>query len=262
VPSVAVRNPHLLVWRDPPPWPFVWRGLLPLSGLAAAVLIAFGPLAHRTIEADVQGEIRARLNAAGFGWSALAVSGQNVTLAGEEPAPAAGERALALARDATCPTWLGPRTCAVRVVGRFTAALPVLAGTAPQQAAAQACERSLASVLASGEIVFTSGSAIIDAGSGPLLDRLAHAARSCPGTIRIEGHTDIIGRTAFNRSLSEARAQAVRAALIERGIPAQRLSAQGFGAARPIADNRTENGRARNRRIEFHAVAAAAVPAG
>ena len=110
--------------------------------------------------------------------------------------------------------------------------------------------------------MFTSGSAIIDAGSGPLLDRLAHAARSCPGTIRIEGHTDIIGRTAFNRSLSEARAQAVRAALIERGIPAQRLSAQGFGAARPIADNRTENGRARNRRIEFHAVAAAAVPEG
>jgi outer membrane protein OmpA-like peptidoglycan-associated protein len=147
-------------------------------------------------------------------------------------------------------------------VGRFTAALPALAGTAPQQAAAQACERSLASVLTSGEIVFASGSAIIDAGSSPLLDHLAQAARSCPGSIRIEGHTDIIGRTAFNRSLSEARAQAVRAALIERGISAQRLSAQGFGAARPIADNRTENGRARNRRIEFHAVAAAAVPEG
>jgi len=57
------------------------------------------------------------------------------------------------------------------------------------------------------------------------------------------------------KGLGEARAAAVRDALIARGVPAERLRAQGLGAARPIADNQTESGRARNRRIEFHASA-------
>jgi len=109
-------------------------------------------------------------------------------------------------------------------------------------------------VLAGEQIEFASGSAAIDTRSGALLDRLAKEARSCPGTLRIEGHTDPVGRSAFNRRLSQARAAAVRDALIARGVPAERLRAQGFAARRPIADNRTESGRARNRRIEFHAV--------
>src|SRR5205807_8138253 len=66
--------------------------------------------------------------------------------------------------------------------------------------------------------------------------------------------TDPVGRSAFNRRLSQARAAAVRDALIARGVPAERLRARGFAARRPIADNTTESGRARNRRIEFHVV--------
>jgi outer membrane protein OmpA-like peptidoglycan-associated protein len=80
--------------------------------------------------------------------------------------------------------------------------------------------------------------------------------RSCPGIIRIDGHTDPVGRGRFNRRLSEARAAAVRDALIVRGVPAERLRTRGFGARRPIADNLTESGRARNRRIEFRALSA------
>jgi outer membrane protein OmpA-like peptidoglycan-associated protein len=246
---------HLLRWRDPPVWPFAWGGLLPLLVLAAVVLSAVGPFAHGAIEAAVQREVREQLNAAGFGWAALAVSGQTVTLSGEPPAPGAGERAIARARAAECPTWIGRHRCAVSVVGRFSAPAP-LAGALPLQAAAQACERSLANALGGGQIEFASGSATIETRSAPLLDRLAREARNCLGTIRIEGHTDIIGRTAFNRSLSAARAAAVRDGLIARGVPAERLYATGLGAARPIADNRTEDGRARNRRIEFHAVSA------
>src|SRR5437764_875467 len=140
--SVAVQHPHLLICRDPPAWPFLWRGLLPLVALAG------------------------------------------------------------------------------------------------------------------GQIEFASGSAAIDARSGPLLDRLAQEAGSCPGTLRIEGHTDPVGRSAFNRRLSQARAAAVRDALIARGVPAERLRARGFAARRPIADNTTESGRAGNRRIEFHVVSA------
>ncbi|HEY0767351.1 MAG TPA: OmpA family protein [Steroidobacteraceae bacterium] len=253
--SVAVLDRHLLIWRDPPLWPFVWRGLLPLPALALAASFALGPVARNWIEGTVQRETRDQLNAAGFGWVGLSVSGQSVTLSGKAPAAGAGERALALAKTATCPTWIGRRTCAVRVVGRFTAPAP-LAGAAasPAQTPAQACERSLAGMLAGEQIEFASGSAAIGARSGPLLDRLAKEARNCPGTIRIEGHTDTVGRSAFNRTLSEARAVAVRDALIARGVPAERLRARGFAARRPIADNLTEVGRARNRRIEFHAV--------
>ena len=251
--SVAVLQPHLLIWRDPPVWPFVWRGLLPLAGLALAASFALGPVARNWIEGTVQRETRLQLDAASFGWVGLSVSGQNVTLSGEEPAAGAGERAIALAKAATCATWIGRRTCAVSVGGRFTAPTPLGAAAAPTQTA-QACERSLAGVLAGEQIEFASGSAAIDARSGALLDRLAKEARSCPGALRIEGHTDPVGRSAFNRSLSQARAAAVRDALIARGVPAERLRAQGFAAQRPIGDNRTESGRARNRRIEFHTV--------
>src|ERR1700686_963021 len=256
--SVAVVHPHLLIWRDPPVWPFVWRGLLPLLALVLAASSALGPVARNWIEGTVQRETRAQLDAASFGWVGLAVSGQNVTLSGEEPAAGAGERAIALANAAPCATWIGRYTCAVSVGGRFTAPAPLgsAAAAAPTQTAAQACERSLAGVLAGEQIEFASGSAAIDARSGPLLDRLAKEARTCPGTLRIEGHTDPVGRSAFNRSLSQARADAVRDALIARDVPAERLRAQGFAARRPIADNGTESGRARNRRIEFHTVSA------
>jgi outer membrane protein OmpA-like peptidoglycan-associated protein len=254
--SVAVLQRHQLVWRDPPS-PFAWRGLLPLLALVLLALIALGPFARSSIESVVQREIREQLNGAGFRWVDVAVSGQSVLLSGEEPALGAGERAIVRAHTADCPTWSGRRTCAIGVLGRFTAPAPLTpAVAASRRAEAEACERSLASVSGGAQIEFASGSAAIETRSAPLLDALALAARSCPGLIRIEGHTDIIGRTAFNRSLSEARAAAVRDALIARGIPAGRLRAEGLGATRPIADNHTEDGRARNRRIEFHALSA------
>ena len=255
--SVAVLHPHLLIWREPPVWPFVWRGLLPLAALALTASFAAGPVARNWIEGAVQRETREQLDAAGFGWVGLSVSGQSVTLSGEESAPGAGGRAIAVAKSARCGTWIGRRTCAVSVAGGFTApAPPASAATAPPGTAAQVCERSLAGVLAGGQIEFASGSAAIEARSGPLLDRLAQEARGCPGTLRIEGHTDPVGRSAFNRRLSQARAAAVRDALIARGLPAERLRARGFAARRPIADNTSESGRARNRRIEFHVVSA------
>ena len=168
--SDAVVHRHLLLWRDPPVWPFVWRGLLPLLGLALVALFAFGTFARGWIEGTVQRETREQLNAAGYGWVGLKVSGQNVTLSGVEPTTSAGERAIALAKGASCPTWLGRRTCAVSVVGDFTSPAPTLAAAPtpvaqPVQAAAQACERSLASLLAGEEIEFGSGSAAISARS-------------------------------------------------------------------------------------------------
>lgn len=70
------------------------------------------------------------------------------------------------------------------------------------------------------------------------------------GRARVEGHTDSQGSAAANRSLSQQRANAVRDALVAAGLPDVRVQATGLGADRPVGDNRTEAGRAANRRVE------------
>jgi outer membrane protein OmpA-like peptidoglycan-associated protein len=69
--------------------------------------------------------------------------------------------------------------------------------------------------------------------------------------VRIECHTDSIGRSLANQKLSQRRADAVRLSLVARGIDPDRLEAVGFGATQPIASNTTARGRAENRRTEF-----------
>jgi outer membrane protein OmpA-like peptidoglycan-associated protein len=108
-------------------------------------------------------------------------------------------------------------------------------------------------------VYFDSRLATIQARSYALLDEVAAVLTSHPALrVRIEGHTDDRGGGAANRDLSERRAAAVRAYLVDRGIAADRLAAQGFGEAQPIADNRTEAGRASNRRVVFAIIPPAA----
>ncbi len=67
----------------------------------------------------------------------------------------------------------------------------------------------------------------------------------------IEGHTDNVGTAAANKTLSDARAKSVMAAVVAKGVDASRLSAIGWGQEKPVADNRSEDGRAKNRRVEI-----------
>jgi outer membrane protein OmpA-like peptidoglycan-associated protein len=69
--------------------------------------------------------------------------------------------------------------------------------------------------------------------------------------VRIEGHTDDKGNDKKNLKLSQGRADAVRDYLVNAGIAGDRLQSQGFGETRPIADNKTKEGREANRRVEF-----------
>jgi OmpA-OmpF porin, OOP family len=69
--------------------------------------------------------------------------------------------------------------------------------------------------------------------------------------VGVEGHTDNTGNPAANKTLSIARAKAVAAAIADAGINSNRLDPVGYGQERPIADNRTEEGRAKNRRVEL-----------
>jgi outer membrane protein OmpA-like peptidoglycan-associated protein len=275
----AVRSSTTMrytVRRDFPVWPFIWRGLLPLLGLVFLGWYALSPFARDSMEGSVRHNTRAALDRAGFLWVDVKVSGQDVLLTGPQPNPGAGVVAVELARQLSCPTWLGPQTCAVRVDGQFTdpiapppapapaampaeltpaqAAPPAAAQSPAAAAQAQACEADLAGLLAQSQILFGTGSARIKPESQPLIDKLAVAAGTCPGHVRVEGHTDNVGAVADNQRLSEARATAVMEALIARGMPHGRVSAQGLGPSQPKADNASAEGRAQNRRIEFKAV--------
>ncbi len=86
----------------------------------------------------------------------------------------------------------------------------------------------------------------------PVLSQLAQSIQQYPGTVvQIEGHTDSTGAAAYNQTLSENRANAVRSYLVQRGVEPARLVAVGYGASRPVASNATAAGRAQNRRVEL-----------
>lgn len=97
---------------------------------------------------------------------------------------------------------------------------------------------------------FASGSATLTAGAQASLRVLAARLRGGGGRVSIEGHTDAQGADNANLVLSRQRAESVRRALEDAGIPAARLQSTGYGHARPVADNGSADGRARNRRVE------------
>lgn len=102
------------------------------------------------------------------------------------------------------------------------------------------------------DISFDSGSHDIKPGLRPVLDQFAQGLAQQPAMeVRIVGHTDNTGSDAVNNPLSVNRAQSARDYLVGRGVSASRISIDGRGEREPIADNATEAGRARNRRIEI-----------
>ena len=111
------------------------------------------------------------------------------------------------------------------------------------------CNEEFSALLSRSTINFVTASAEINSNSVGLLQQLAKLASDCPGQLIIEGHTDSTGSESFNQQLSLARAEAVLRAMVNLGFPEQRISAAGFGSSRPIADNQTRSGRAKNRRI-------------
>ena len=116
------------------------------------------------------------------------------------------------------------------------------------------CNERFAAVFEAATVEFPTGSAEIPASSMPLIRRLAEIARGCPMDLRINGHTDDTGSLVKNQRLSLARARAIANAMAALGVDRSRLSARGYGYSQPVANNATEAGRARNRRIEIEAM--------
>ncbi|HEY8181873.1 MAG TPA: OmpA family protein [Thermoanaerobaculia bacterium] len=101
-------------------------------------------------------------------------------------------------------------------------------------------------------VLFDTGKATIQPASEKCLTEMAKLLKNNPSwKLQVEGHTDNVGGKDPNVKLSQSRAEAVQGWLVSHGIEGSRLSAKGFGDAKPVADNTTEDGRAKNRRVDL-----------
>lgn len=101
-------------------------------------------------------------------------------------------------------------------------------------------------------VYFDFGKSDIKSESYPELDKIVRLLFDNPGIqIEISAHTDNVGSDEYNLKLSQARAESVLNYIVANGIPINRLTAKGFGSSKPVADNNTEQGRQKNRRVEF-----------
>ena len=101
--------------------------------------------------------------------------------------------------------------------------------------------------------LFDSGKSDLKTAGQRELDDLASKLKGTQGieSIQVTGHTDSQGQAAFNQTLSEQRAAAVKSYLINKGVDGNKISTRGMGASNPVADNATASGRAQNRRVEL-----------
>jgi OOP family OmpA-OmpF porin len=123
---------------------------------------------------------------------------------------------------------------------------------AEQEPTPERCEGWVREAQGARKITFAPGSARLDDDSAAVLDAIAEVLRRCGElALEVSGHTDSQGRAETNQALSQARAEAVVAALGARAVLTAGMVARGYGADRPVGDNATEEGREANRRIEF-----------
>jgi OmpA-OmpF porin, OOP family len=171
-----------------------------------------------------------------------------------------------LAREAALKAVLAvPGVASARWVNGDGAA-PNVVATAPETPATAAtvanCQTDVDAAIKGKTINFATGRAEIAPDSLALVTTLATALKTCAGTtVEVSGHTDRTGNPAANQILSEARAQAVVATLAKDGVPAERLTAKGFGATKLLDEGLTPIAHAANRRIEFSVASTGAAPA-
>ena len=125
------------------------------------------------------------------------------------------------------------------------------------------CVNSIKDVLISEKIIFEPASAEIKGSSRVAIKKIAAILKKCENIkIEIGGHTDSQGSEEMNLELSQLRAESVKTALLTRRTLVRNLTSKGYGEAHPIADNKTEQGREINRRIEFNLIVNNAISIG
>ncbi|MBO6575632.1 MAG: OmpA family protein [Rhodothermales bacterium] len=207
-----------------------------VHGTEAVTEVYDQTLVHEMSDNDVD-PVREALSDADFGWVGIERDDRTLEMSGVATDASQADEAESVAR----PQWpWGPLDNQIR--------------TAETEADRQllACRGSLEQVLAEGTVNFESGSAALTPADRLILDQMVSVLDDCADTrVQIEAHTDNTGGFDSNMTLSRARAQSVVDFLVRRGLDANRFTSVGYGETRPIATNATEDGRARNRRVEF-----------
>jgi len=213
-------------------WPWV---IALLAGVGMLLAVA---QTSKAIPASIAQQVRQNIAAQGVSGVSLEVDGRDVLLGGViQPGV---DRGTFVARVARVE---GVR----RVVDNLTVFDPEAAAAKRRNTFAREFARVNFSLVA-----FERGSASLTEDSLPALDSLIQLLLSYPEQrVRVSGHTDNTGRPAVNLRISRERAQAVAGYLVSRGVTTSQVVARGFGASRPVADNNSDAGRARNRRIDI-----------
>jgi OOP family OmpA-OmpF porin len=208
--------------------------LLTGAGSLLLLIVACAAFSVPRIQSELSGQVNDARDKADFFWATVEVEGQHIVLSGTAPDYVARSRAAEFARLTPGVTRVDNQ---IRLVGE--------SGT---------CQQEFDTFLATQQVEFATGSAVIEPSSYSLLAMLAAIARNCDANIQVIGHTDGEGDRRRNIALSRKRAASVKLYLVRSGVSGDRVEAFGSGASRPIADNATTAGREQNRRIEFRVV--------
>jgi outer membrane protein OmpA-like peptidoglycan-associated protein len=177
-----------------------------------------------------------------------------------------GEQALAQKRDADLQkqAQLAAEQAAAEKRASEERASQLSSEVSRLQGELKARETDRGTVLTLGnDVLFDSGAAVLKPGGRKAVDNLAALLQKQPGRgIQLEGFTDSTGSAETNRRLSEARAEAVKQVLVERGIDPKRIETRGYGQAFPVASNETAVGRQLNRRVEVVIASPASASSG
>jgi outer membrane protein OmpA-like peptidoglycan-associated protein len=187
--------------------------------------------------------------------AALATAGESRTRMQLELSAREREQALAQRRDADLQTkqaQLSAERAAAEKRASEERAAQLSSEVSRLEGELKARETERGTVLTLGnDVLFDSGAATLKPGGRKAVDNLATLLQKQPArSIQLGGFTDSTGSAETNRRLSEARAEAVKQALVERGIDPKRIETRGFGQAFPVASNETAVGRQLNRRVE------------
>lgn len=225
-------------------------------GARAAELVGGAGNVTNNIEVDSGIEGGQWLNAAIGGLAGLPVAprplsyrvvGGTLTLTGE----AASEQE----RDALLQTVAELSQSVFEIDDQVTVATGSSGATPSAPTAAETLQKEIDAVLAGRVVEFATGKATLTARGKRVLDGAVPGILAAPAVrLGVYGYTDNTGDPKENRKLSRQRAQTVVAYLVAHGVEASRLTSAGFGAANPVASNKTEAGRAKNRRIELRVI--------
>lgn len=210
-------------------------------GLLIAVLGGLLCVRHHAhaIPIDLHTRSMQALQTAGIAGADLRLDGRVATLRGVAGTEAVSEKAQQIVRD----TW--------GVIDVNTEIIQPAEPPPPPPVSA-AVQEKLTSLIKLKNIEFETGSAKLTPQGQSIVNEIAQVLTANPEVaVAIEGHTDSDGKPEANLTLSRQRAVAVQQYLIQKKIAAGRLTAEGYGQNRPIADNATPAGRQANRRIEF-----------